>query len=103
MTKLGMENKVDESSTAVGRRYARMDEIGVPFVVTVDFNTIGHKDIKKDDCVTIRERDSTNQTRVPLLKIKWTLRSTGENDAATEQWSSRGDGTLVAMAHRDIH
>jgi glycyl-tRNA synthetase len=68
LTKLGMENKVDESSTAVGRRYARMDEIGVPFVVTVDFNTIGHKDIKKDDCVTIRERDSTNQTRVPLLK-----------------------------------
>lgn len=44
---------------AIGRRYRRMDEIGTPFCVTVDFDTI-----EKDGTVTLRERDSTKQVRV---------------------------------------
>ena len=44
---------------AIGRRYARQDEIGTPFCLTVDYDT------KKDGSVTLRERDSGKQKRVP--------------------------------------
>ena len=52
-----------KSSAALGRRYARSDEIGVPFAVTVDFDTL------TDDTVTIRERDSMIQVRVPKSEV----------------------------------
>lgn len=55
--------RVDTSSAALGRRYARSDEIGVPFAVTVDFDTL------KDGTVTIRERDSMVQVRVPKSEV----------------------------------
>jgi glycyl-tRNA synthetase len=46
-------------SGAIGRRYRRMDEIGTPFCVTVDFDTI-----EKDGTVTLRDRDTTKQVRL---------------------------------------
>jgi glycyl-tRNA synthetase len=49
---------------AIGRRYARMDEIGTPFCVTVDGDTL------KDQTVTVRHRDSMQQERIGLDKIK---------------------------------
>jgi glycyl-tRNA synthetase len=58
-----------DRSGSVGRRYARMDELGTPFCVTVDFDTI-----EKDEAVTIRERDTTQQVRVPIKELKETLR-----------------------------
>jgi glycyl-tRNA synthetase len=51
--------RVDKSSATLGRRYSRADELGVPFAVTVDFVTLN------DGTVTLRERDSTNQVRLP--------------------------------------
>jgi glycyl-tRNA synthetase len=45
---------------AVGRRYRRQDEIGTPFCITIDGDTL------KDDTVTIRDRDTTDQRRVPI-------------------------------------
>ena len=53
---------------AVGRRYRRQDEAGTPFCVTIDGQT------KEDDTVTIRDRDSMEQTRVSLDKVKTYLR-----------------------------
>jgi hypothetical protein len=53
----GVSNKVDESSASIGKRYARSDEIGTPFAVTVDFQTLS------DKTVTLRERDSLKQIR----------------------------------------
>lgn len=53
-----MSTRVDKSSAALGRRYARADEIGIPFAVTVDFETL------VDGTVTVRERDSTVQIRL---------------------------------------
>ena len=47
-------------SGAIGRRYRRMDEAGTPFCITVDFDTL------EDDSVTVRERDSTRQTRMKV-------------------------------------
>jgi glycyl-tRNA synthetase len=52
-----------DDAGAIGRRYRRQDEIGTPFCVTVDFDTID------DDAVTIRHRDSMTQERVALDKV----------------------------------
>lgn len=54
---------VDKSTASLGRRYARSDEVGVPFAVTVDFETLA------DDSVTLRERDSTVQIRLPKSDV----------------------------------
>jgi glycyl-tRNA synthetase len=50
----------DQTGGHIGRRYRRQDEIGTPFCITVDFDTL------TDKAVTIRHRDSTNQERVPI-------------------------------------
>lgn len=54
----GISCHADESKASIGRRYARADEIGVPFCVTVDFDSL------QDGCVTVRDRDSTEQVRI---------------------------------------
>ncbi len=53
-----------DESGAIGRRYRRQDEIGTPFGVTVDFETLGEKDAALRDTVTLRDRDSMKQERV---------------------------------------
>ena len=65
ITRLGISCKVDASGAQIGRRYARMDEIGVPFAVVVDFATVGYQ-CAKDSCVTLRERDTMEQVRVSV-------------------------------------
>ena len=52
-----------DDAGAIGRRYRRQDEIGTPFCVTVDFDTLD------DDAVTIRHRDTMAQERVALAKV----------------------------------
>ena len=59
----GVGFKVDDSGQAIGRRYARTDEIGIPFGVTVDFQS------PQDNSVTVRERDSMEQIRVDAGKV----------------------------------
>ena len=49
-----------DETQAIGRRYRRQDEIGTPFCVTVDFESLD------DQAVTVRDRDSTEQVRVPI-------------------------------------
>jgi glycyl-tRNA synthetase len=53
-----------DDSGAIGRRYRRQDEIGTPFCVTVDFETLD------DQAVTVRERDTMQQERVSLDKLR---------------------------------
>ena len=53
-----------DDAQAIGRRYRRQDEIGTPFCVTVDFDTLD------DDAVTVRERDSMQQERVALDQVE---------------------------------
>ena len=53
-----------DDSGAIGRRYRRQDEIGTPFCVTVDFETLD------DQAVTVRERDTMQQERVSLSKLR---------------------------------
>jgi len=49
-----------DETQSIGRRYRRQDEIGTPWCVTVDFESL------EDRAVTVRERDSTAQVRVPI-------------------------------------
>src|SRR5216117_53676 len=58
-----------DESGAIGRRYRRQDEIGTPFGVTVDFETLGEKDPKLRDTVTLRERDSMKQDRIAIKDL----------------------------------
>ena len=58
-----------DESGAIGRRYRRQDEIGTPFGVTVDFETLGEKDPKLRDTITLRERDSMKQERVRISDL----------------------------------
>ena len=55
---------------SIGKRYLRNDEIGTPHCVTIDFDTI-----EKDNCVTVRDRDTTEQVRIPISKLKETLKN----------------------------
>ena len=53
-----------DDAQSIGRRYRRQDEIGTPMCVTVDFDSL------EDDRVTIRDRDSMDQSRVPLVSLE---------------------------------
>jgi glycyl-tRNA synthetase len=52
-----------DEAGSIGKRYRRMDEIGTPYCITVDFDTL------EDDTVTIRERDSMEQVRLPIAQL----------------------------------
>ncbi len=64
-----------DDTQAIGRRYRRQDELGTPYCVTVDFQSL------EDNMATIRERDTMNQIRVPIAALKDTLlaKLSGEN------------------------
>ena len=69
-----------DDSGSIGRRYARADEIGTPYCVTVDHQTI------EGDTVTIRDRDTANQRRVPLDELSDILRSLLLDEAEFESF-----------------
>ncbi|NLO46093.1 MAG: glycine--tRNA ligase [Clostridiales bacterium] len=52
-----------DDSGSIGKRYRRQDEIGTPFCVTFDFNSL------EDGCVTVRDRDTMNQERLPIADL----------------------------------
>src|SRR5438874_6843702 len=58
-----------DESGAIGRRYRRQDEIGTPFGVTVDFETLGEKTAALRDTVTLRDRDTMKQERVKISQL----------------------------------
>jgi len=60
---LGHSCTVDESNATLGKRYARNDELGIPFACTIDFTSL------EDSTVTLRERDSMVQIRIPAPEV----------------------------------
>ena len=60
---LGMGRVIFENSGNIGKNYRRHDEIGTPICITVDFETLD------DDSVTLRDRDSMSQERVPVKNL----------------------------------
>ena len=74
---LAKEWMIDFDETgSIGKRYRREDEIGTPYCITFDFDTVGDEanGIAADHCVTIRERDSMEQVRIPIDQVKDFLR-----------------------------
>jgi glycyl-tRNA synthetase len=61
-----------DETGSIGKRYRREDEIGTPFCVTFDFDTVGdpQNGTPADNCVTIRERDSMEQVRLPIAEVR---------------------------------
>jgi len=74
-----------DDSQSIGRRYRRQDEVGTPFCVTIDFESL------EDKQVTIRERDSLAQIRVPIEELKKILEAKlkGEAFDASPLWATR--------------
>ncbi|RZF35115.1 hypothetical protein LSTR_LSTR009421 [Laodelphax striatellus] len=64
LTNLNVSHKVDDASGSIGRRYARTDEIAIPFGITIDFDTL-----KEPYSATLRERDSMSQLRIKLEEL----------------------------------
>jgi len=74
-----------DDSQSIGRRYRRQDEIGTPFCVTIDFESL------EDKHVTIRERDSLAQIRVPIEELEKVVEAKLEGEAfdASTLWATR--------------
>ena len=53
-----------EEKDSIGKRYRRQDAIGTPFCITVDHESLN------DNCVTVRDRDTMEQTRVPISELR---------------------------------
>ncbi|MEE6467437.1 hypothetical protein FKM82_007237 [Ascaphus truei] len=70
LTKNGVSYKVDDSSGSIGRRYARTDEIGVAFGITIDFDTVN----RTPHTATLRDRDSMRQIRAEISELPGIIR-----------------------------
>lgn len=78
----GVTFKVDDSGQSVGKRYARTDECGIPFALTIDFDTL------KDDTVTMRDLFTMKQVRLPIAEVSVTIRKLS---AAQMTWQETVD------------
>ena len=58
-----------DETQSIGKRYRRQDEIGTPLAVTVDFDSLD------DNAVTVRDRDTTEQVRIPISELLSTVQS----------------------------
>jgi glycyl-tRNA synthetase len=61
LTQVGISHKVDTTNVTIGKRYARCDEIGIPFAIAIDFDTL-----QQPHSIALRELDSLKQIRVKV-------------------------------------
>ena len=59
-----------DEAGSIGKRYRRQDEIGTPLCITVDFDTVGDAEKAGDGCVTVRDRDTMEQVRIPIGELR---------------------------------
>jgi glycyl-tRNA synthetase len=70
-----------DDSASIGKRYRRQDEIGTPWALTIDSQTLD------DDTITIRDRDSLAQERIPIAGARALLQ-----ERLLAPWTPRGQG-----------
>jgi len=119
---LGLQYKVDDSGASIGRRYARADELGIPYAITIDFDTIGIGKQNDDGApnpllgtATLRERDQTTQVRLPLgdipdilfklcsaAPLTWGDLVAAYGDAADAKPKSGSDGMLEYLSSHGV-
>ncbi|RAH83913.1 glycyl-tRNA synthetase [Aspergillus japonicus CBS 114.51] len=83
LRRMGISNRVDDSSASIGKRYARNDELGTPFGITVDFQSV------KDETFTLRDRDSTKQVRASEAEILQALKALVDGEETWEDVRKR--------------
>ncbi|KAK7225874.1 hypothetical protein V2G26_013877 [Clonostachys chloroleuca] len=94
---LGISSRVDDSSASIGKRYSRNDELGTPFGITVDFQTL------QDQTLTLRDRDSTRQVRAEEDKIVDAIKSLADGSktwADIEAELPKFEGQEIEVAER---
>lgn len=94
---LGISNRIDDSSASIGKRYSRNDELGTPFGVTIDFQTV------QDKSVTLRDRDSTTQVRADEDKIVEAIKALVDGSKTWSQIASelpKFEGQELEVASR---
>merc|ERR1712087_823590 len=67
VSSLGHSSTIDNSNATIGKRYSRNDELGIPYACTIDFTSL------EDSTVTLRERDSMKQVRLPASEVAQVL------------------------------
>jgi glycyl-tRNA synthetase len=87
----GISCQLDESSTSIGKRYARNDEVGVPFAATLDFQSL------RDATATVRERDSTQQIRVSIARVADLIGELVEGHVTWPEAVEHNGGLFVAQ------
>ena len=85
-------SRVDTTGITIVRRYARADELGIPFAITVDLET------PTDGCVTLRERDSCRQVRGPIEEIARTVSLLCDRRLSWEDVVSRFSGLTFSLS-----
>ena len=83
LRRMGISNRVDDSSASIGKRYSRNDELGTPFGITVDFQSV------KDNTFTLRDRDTTKQVRASEDEIVQAIKALVEGDETWEDVRKR--------------
>ena len=97
-TAANLSSKADSSGNSIGRRYARCDEVGIPFALTIDFDSV------KDNTVTLRERDSTQQVRLHVNEVVDVVTRLcreivgGEDEGETEEEKSMQQRRYITWA-----
>jgi glycyl-tRNA synthetase len=85
---------VYDDTASIGRLYRRQDEVGTPFCVTVDVQTVGDDKTPADEKVTVRDRDTMQQIRVPISKLQNVM-----SDLMAEKWPAiAADGSYKIPA-----
>jgi len=80
LTLCDISHRIDDSSGSIGKRYARTDEVAIPFGITVDFDSL-----KEPHTVTLRERDTTTQIRIGVDKVAEVVREMSTNRTTWQQ------------------
>lgn len=83
LRRMGISNKIDDSSASIGKRYSRNDELGTPLGITVDFQTV------KDNTITLRDRDTTAQVRASEDEICAAVRSIVDGEETWDEVANR--------------
>ncbi|XP_042428662.1 glycine--tRNA ligase, mitochondrial 1-like [Zingiber officinale] len=91
LTAAGVSHIIDITGTSIGKRYARTDEIGVPFAVTVD----------STDSVTIRERDSKEQIRVSIDEVASVVKEVADGQSTWSDITGRYPAHVAAQSNEE--
>lgn len=99
LRRINIPNRIDDSSTSLGKKYVRFDEVGVPFAVTVDVRSTDEADAGEPVTVTLRDRDSMQQIRLPASELPAVVASLSSQQAS---WASVVDKYGLLAVAEDV-